>query len=217
MLICGIDEARRGPVIGPMAICGVLVREEKLPELKKIGVKDSKLLTPEKREKLAREIKEIISSYKIVIIPPQEIDDAISSKELNLNKLEAVKTALIIDNLKPDRVTLDCPSTNIRAYVSYLKSFLKNKNVEIKAEHKAERYPEVAAASILAKTSGDAELRKIQSGFSEDIGSGYPADPSTKKFLEKNYKKHPEIFRRTWESYKRLKPVSEKQKPLSEF
>ena len=52
MKICGIDEARRGPVIGPMVISGILIDDNKVSELKKIGVKDSKLLTPKQREHL---------------------------------------------------------------------------------------------------------------------------------------------------------------------
>ncbi|MHA1364724.1 MAG: hypothetical protein ACTSP1_19720 [Candidatus Freyarchaeota archaeon] len=56
MFIAGVDEAGRGPVLGPIVIAGVLMREEDIPELVKLGVKDSKMLQPQKRETLADEI-----------------------------------------------------------------------------------------------------------------------------------------------------------------
>jgi ribonuclease HII len=53
-LVCGIDEAGRGPVIGPMVISGILIEEKCLDKLRKIKVKDSKLLTPKQREFLRK-------------------------------------------------------------------------------------------------------------------------------------------------------------------
>lgn len=215
MLICGIDEARRGPVLGPMVMCGVLIHEEDSPKLKSMGVKDSKLLTPKKREELFPEIKKVIVSHELVIIPPKEIDDAVESQELNLNRLEAVKTAMILNKLKPDKAIIDCPSTNIRAYLNYLRIYLHNKNLDIKAEHNAERYPVVAAASVLAKVTGDNELKKLQSKIKEDMGSGYPSDPVTQEFLKKYHGKYPALFRKSWETYKKVKEP--KQKTLLEI
>ncbi|MCD4768298.1 MAG: ribonuclease HII, partial [Methanosarcinales archaeon] len=46
MLVAGVDEAGKGPVIGPMIVAGVVIEENRLPELKKLGVKDSKVLSP---------------------------------------------------------------------------------------------------------------------------------------------------------------------------
>ncbi|MBU1204058.1 MAG: ribonuclease HII [Nanoarchaeota archaeon] len=215
MLICGIDEARRGPVIGPMVLCGVLIEEKDTQKLKQMGVKDSKLLTPKKREFLEPRIKKVVHSYKAIIIPPQEIDEALESPELNLNKLEAIKTAMILNCLKPGKAIIDCPSTNIKAYLNYLRIYLKDKKLNLKAEHNAERYPVVAAASIIAKTTADRELKKIQSRIKENIGSGYPSDPITQEFLKNNHKKYLEIFRKTWASYKRV--TSPKQSTLPEF
>ncbi|GAI43585.1 unnamed protein product, partial [marine sediment metagenome] len=64
-LVLGVDEAGRGPVIGPLVISGVLIKESKVSKLRKIGVKDSKKLTPKKRENLFRKIKNI-AKYKII-------------------------------------------------------------------------------------------------------------------------------------------------------
>ena len=214
--ICGIDEAGRGPVIGPLVISGILIEEKDLPKLRNIKVKDSKLLTPKQREFLFKEIKKIIIKEKTIIIPPQEIDDVLNSEELNLNKLEAIKTAIIINYLKPDKVTIDCPSTNINAYVDYLKTFLKYEP-KIKAEHKADyKYCEVSASSILAKVTRDKEIEKLKKKYSIEFGSGYPSDPLTQEFLKKNYNKYPEIFRKTWMTYRNISETK-KQKSLSDY
>jgi len=216
-LICGIDEAGRGPVLGPMVMAGILIDEHDLYKLKNIGVKDSKELSPKEREKLYHEIVEIVKNYKILIIPPKEIDDSLNSEELNLNKLEAIKSSIIINYLKPDKVLLDCPSANIKSYVDYLKMFLKNKEIEINAGYKYDsKFVEVGASSILAKVTRDLQIKKIQSKIKENIGSGYPSDPYTKKFLKENYNKYPEIFRKTWDTYKKI--IDEKsQKTLKSF
>src|SRR3989304_780405 len=103
MLICGIDEAGRGPVIGPLVICGVLVDEEGEEELKSIGVKDSKLLTKKQREALFDKIKKIAKNYHLIIVQPAEIDLAVTGTDVkNLNFLEAKKTIEIINKLSPE-------------------------------------------------------------------------------------------------------------------
>ncbi|RMF55787.1 ribonuclease HII [Candidatus Woesearchaeota archaeon] len=204
MLICGIDEAGRGPMIGPLVICGVLINEKDGPKLRKIGVTDSKLLTPKQREQLFNKIINTVKKYKIIIVEPREIDDALSSDDLNLNWLEALKTAQIINDLKPKKAILDAPSTNIKSYLEYIKKLL-NVSVEIIAEHKADlNHPTVAAASILAKVTRDREIEKIQKKIGKRFGSGYPSDPETVRFAEKHHSDYPAIFRKTWASYKKI-------------
>ncbi len=217
MLICGIDEAGRGPIVGPLVMAGILVDEKDLPKLEKIGVKDSKLLTPKKREFLFEKIKKISKKYKILVVQPDEIDAALDSDSLNLNWLEAHKSAEIINELKPDKAIVDSPSNNCAAYKRYLLKLLKNKDIEIIVEHKADtNYVVCAGGSILAKVTRDREIEKIKKSIGNNFGSGYMADPLTKDFFEKNFDKHPEIFRKTWMPYKKLKSAKQ-QKSLSEF
>lgn len=202
LLICGIDEAGRGPVIGPMVMCGVLIEKEDEARLSEIGVKDSKLLSPTQREDMIEAIKKAAKDFSIVIVQPKEIDEAVESDNTNLNWLEADKQAQIIDELKPDVAYIDCPSTNEENFEEYLRKKLKHKDVKLVVEHKADfTYPVVSAASIIAKVTRDGEIEKLKRKHKIDFGSGYPADPFTKQFLEKNYNKY-DFFRKSWSSWK---------------
>jgi len=217
MLICGIDEARRGPVLGCMVMCGAMIDEEDMPKLIKLKPKDSKLLTREEREELYPKLLSVLKYYRVIIMQPKEIDKAVHGHDgLNLNRLEAHKQAEILNEFNPDQAIIDCPSNNIDSYKIYLKKLLKNKNVDLILEHKAERYPLVAAASIIAKVTGDREIESTKKELGIDFGSGYMSDPKTVAFLQKNFEKYPELFRKSWFPYQEL--VNKKfQKSLSDF
>ena len=216
MKICGIEEAGRGPVIGPLVMVGVLIDEEDEQKLVNLKVKDSKLLTPKQRKGLYEKIIQIVENYKIIMILPNEIDAALKGgDDMNLNWLEAQRSAQIINELRPDKVILDCPSPNKKEYAEYLARYLENKT-EIIAEHKADvKYPLVSAASIIAKVSRDREVERIKEEYDIDFGSGYPADPKTKEFIEKNYNKYP-FFRTSWSTYKKIAKKAH-QKTLKGF
>ena len=216
-LICGIDEARRGPVLGPMVMCGAMIEEKDMPELIALNPKDSKLLTKEEREELYPKLLSVLKYYHVIIMQPAEIDKAVKGGDgLNLNRLEAHKQAEILNEFGPAQAIIDCPSNNINSYRIYLKKLLKNKNIDLILEHKAERYPLVAAASIIAKVTGDREIEATKKELGIDFGSGYMSDPKTADFLKNNFEKYPEIFRKSWFPYQEL--VNKKfQKNLSDF
>jgi len=217
MKLCGIDEAGRGCVIGPLVICGAMIEDSKEEQLKNMGVKDSKLLTPLKRERLFEALPEVVK-FEIIIVSPSEIDSYVLSETgENLNWLEAQKSVEIINRLQPEKAILDCPSQNTKAYKEYVTERLLHKKLDIRAEHKADvNYPIVGAASILAKVTRDAEIAKIKKDIGEDFGSGYMADPKTAAFLKKNWNKYPSIFRKSWAPYQALQK-SGKQKGIGEF
>ena len=218
ILICGIDEAGRGPIIGPLVMCGLMVKEEDEKALVKLKVKDSKLLTKIKRESLFDKIKDVSYKYKVIVIYPDEIDHAVNNHDgLNLNRLEARKSAEIINLLKPDKAIIDCPSPNCKKFEEYLRNLLKNKKIELVVEHKADvNYPVVSAASIIAKVTRDNEIEKIKKKIKIDFGSGYMADPKTVDFLEKYYETHERIFRKSWLPYQHI--LNNKfQKKLEDF
>ena len=213
--VLGIDEAGRGPVIGPLIIAGAMINEgdEKL-----LGeVKDSKLLAHKKRIELWDSITKI-TKYKIIEVSPKEIDEAVESvgNDMNLNWLEAKHQAEIINELNPDKVIIDCPHPIPKKYEDHLRNLLKNKNVIMVCEHKADlNYPICSAASILAKVRREEEMDKIKKKYG-DTGPGYPANETTKKFVKENWEKYPEIFRKTWSSYQKHKDAKF-QKTLGSF
>jgi ribonuclease HII len=208
-MILGIDDAGRGPVIGPMILAGCLVDETIEKEFKKLGVKDSKELTPKRREFLAAIIREKAETFEIAITYPREIDDKLA-KGTNLNHVEAIKTAEIINKInkgyKRIKVIVDCPSVGIAKWTDLLKTKIDNlSNLEIVCEHKADQnHISVSAASILAKSAREKEMDALKKIYGDEIGSGYTSDPATIKFLERNAQKHEDsgIFRKSWETWK---------------
>ena len=180
------------------------IDKKKEAELKKIGVRDSKLLTPIQRRELSSQIEKTAKDFKLIVVKPAEIDKAVQSDSTNLNWLTADKFAEIVNELKPDIAYIDCPSTNVEAYKEYLKDKIKSKKTKLVVEHKADaKYLVVSAASILAKVTRDREIEKLKKKYKVEFGSGYPSDPFTKQFLEKNYNRYP-IFRKSWASWKNV-------------
>lgn len=192
-----------GPIIGPLVICGICIEEGTEKKLVDLGVKDSKLLTPLQRSRIAKVLEKEYEFHRIVILP-DEIDAAVEKNDgLNLNWLEAKKAAEIINELKPDKIVVDCPSNNPKAYTEYLRNLLKNKKVLLTCVHHADRdFPIVGAASILAKVERDNLIDEIKKKVKIDFGSGYIADPKTKVFVDKYWNKFPDIFRHSWAPYK---------------
>lgn len=206
MIICGCDEAGRGPVIGPMVLAGVAISKKKLPKLKKLGVKDSKLLTPKRREELYKEIIKLVDGYSIVEVSPQEIDQR-NAVGTNLNKLEAIKIAQILTELKPDQVIVDSPEpTKSQKFAHMILEYMEEEP-KITAEHKADlNYPVCAAASILAKVTRDNAVRAIEKEIGHSIGSGYQSDPKCQEFLKNHFNDdHLHHIRKCWVTYKMLK------------
>jgi ribonuclease HII len=218
MLVCGVDEAGRGPVIGPLVIAGILIDEDDEYKLKNIGVKDSKLLDRKQRDDLFKKILTIVKDYKIISLTPDIIDEHLKSDKSNLNMLEAKATSEILNYLKPEKAIIDLPDRNQERYQDFIKRDLHNKEVKLVTEHKADfNYPSVGAASILAKVTRDNYIDFLKDKFGEDFGSGYTSDEKTIKFLEKhwnNTKIH--FIRKEWATWKDMKKEKQ-QKKLFDF
>lgn len=205
MLFLGIDDAGRGPVIGPMVLAGCLITDEVATKLKKLGVTDSKDLTQKRREMLEEKIKELAITYETIIVLPSEIDGH-NGDGTKLNEVEAIMCASIINKINKGfekiKVTIDCPSTNISKWTDFLRTKVDNlTNLEMSCEHKADKnHIDVSAASIIAKCVREREMDKLKEIYGTEIGSGYCSDPLTCRFLEKYAKKHEDkgIFRKTW-------------------
>ncbi len=219
MLVLGIDDAGRGPVIGPMVLAGCLIDDKKEGELKRLGVKDSKQLTQKRREFLAEKIKEMAETFEIALAFPEEIDGS-NKAGVNLNAVEAIKTAEIINKINKGfnkiKVIVDCPSVSIEKWTDFLKTKINNlSNLEIHCEHKADvNHVIVSAASVLAKCTREIEMSRLKEKFGDAIGSGYCSDPLTYKFLEKHAQRYGDkgIFRKTWSTWRDVSSAAQQKK-----
>ncbi|RLF97541.1 MAG: ribonuclease HII [Thaumarchaeota archaeon] len=183
MKVCGIDEAGRGAVIGPMVVAGVLIEQSRTSDLIEIGVKDSKKLTPGTRAELSKLIRDIAEAVEIVVLDALTIDSSTRRKRAGgLNELEARIFAKIINRLKPDAAYIDLPSTKYSEFRALIEDRLTHK-CSLILEHKAdEKYPVVSAASIVAKNERDRLIEELKLKLG-DFGSGYPSDSKTRRFL----------------------------------
>ena len=193
----------RGPVIGPLVVAGVKFKDDsKLIELK---VKDSKKLSPKRREFLAEKIKQSAAEYEVLVISAKDIDDM--RKVMTLNEIETHAFSKVIKKLKPDICYVDSADVNEERFGSDIQSNLTFK-LDIVSKHKADDiYPIVSAASIIAKTRRDEEVRKIslelEKKLNVPLGSGYPADVITQNFLKKWYERYgklPPYIRKSWKT-----------------
>ncbi len=199
-MLCGVDEAGRGPVIGPMVVAAVMVADD--GQLRTLRVRDSKQLTPEKREALSLRISEI-AEVRIEVVQPHEID---ANTDGHLNRFEAEVFARLIDLLRAEEVFVDACDTNERRFGGMIMRHL-GYQPRLVCEHKADStYPVVSAASIIAKTKRDALVRDIEAEVGVPIGTGYAHDKVTIAFLENWIKERgclPPYTRRSWATAKR--------------
>ncbi|WP_458455629.1 ribonuclease HII [Methanobrevibacter sp.] len=204
MDILGIDEAGRGSVLGPMVIAGVIVPEKMEKVLERMGVKDSKRLTPNRRTILSRKLRKMFD-YEIVVISAREIDE-LRASGVNLNEIEKNAMESILLKLKPEKAIVDAVDVKAERFQENL---CNDTGIDVIAEHKADdKYIEVSAASIIAKAERDLHIAEINKEFikSGGIGSGYPSDPTTKKFLENyTYDEMPDFVRRSWATVSKMK------------
>ncbi len=214
MLVLGIDEAGRGPVIGDMFIVGLVVDEGSLSHLRSLGVKDSKSLTPKAREDLLTDIVAYARFIVVTRVTPDEID------RVSLNALfrDRVKRLLVMVKNKVgcvDRVVIDLAGSegDLRSFLSRLCP-----NTSLIAEYKADaKYVEVSAASIVAKVLRDKHIKRLSAIYG-DLGSGYPSDPKTIKWLREWYRRHgslPPIVRKKWVTVRKVLRL--RQRSLDEF
>ena len=160
-LVCGIDEAGRGPRAGPVVVAAVIMPEDSFIE----GVNDSKKVSEKKREKLYDEITENAIAWSVGIIDQNEIDEI---NILNATK-KGLTTALTELKEKPDIILVDALTKIDTLGIPY-ESIIKGD---------AKSYS-IAAASIIAKVTRDRIMRQWdeiypQYGFINHKGYGTKA------------------------------------------
>ncbi len=205
MLIAGIDEAGRGPCFGPLVIGIVVIEMKNEDQLRKIGVKDSKQLTPKQRQEQFGPVQAAAVEYATVHIPAPELDQLMD--RYSLNEIEAMKIGFLLNQLKnkPEVAFIDSPDTIAGNFAKRIKKYISFP-CKLTTEHKADsNYPVCAAASILAKVERDQVIEKLAEKHGP-IGSGYSHDPQTiaylSAFVEKN-NSLPEFCRKKWETSQR--------------
>lgn len=204
MNILGVDEAGRGCVLGPLVVAGVTIPEDMNPVLERMGVKDSKRLTPNRRLVLSRKLKKMFD-YELVIVSAQDID-GLRARGVNLNEIEKNAMAKIITRAKPEKAIVD--AVDIKAD-RYQNSLCEITGYDVVAEHKADdNYIQVGAASIIAKQTRDEFIQDLNREYRKmgGVGSGYPSDPTTKKFLANfTYDEMPDFVRKSWATVAKMK------------
>jgi len=209
MIIAGIDEAGRGAVIGPMVLAGVSIDSKDSKKLRLIGVKDSKELTPKRREELFKEIESIAKDIVVVKVSACKIS-SFKAKGINLDKLEAMKISEIISMLKADKIYIDSIEQNSQKFESMVREFLPEdkKNVKLVVKNYLdESNPAVSAASIIAKVERDREIEEIKKRVNFDFGVGYSHDEKTRAFIEEilqTEEKPPSYLRIHWETVEQI-------------
>lgn len=213
-MICGVDEAGRGPVIGPLVVCGVAC-ESDVP-LRQLNVRDSKKLSAERRESLVPEIQRVCRT-EIVVVPAEDIDAI--RKEMTLNDLEAKLFATVIERLHPKVAYVDSADVDEHEFKKAILRALPFE-LDLVSKHGADDlFPVVSAASIVAKVRRDAAIRDIEVEIGEKIGSGYSHDAETIAFLERWVREKgmlPPHTRASWDTAKRLLSLAA-TKRLDEF
>ena len=184
----GIDEAGRGPVIGPLVVGALCLPEADLPLMHDAGVTDSKLLSESKREELDGWIREQSIErgwkFELCISQPAEIDRAMAMT--NLNDHEVSLFASLARRLQVDGggvLQLDACDVNPRRFGNNVASRLNDwpwEGWSMDSRHGADLHClAVAGASILAKVARDSAVHALSTEIGIDLGSGYPSDPVT--------------------------------------
>ena len=204
MIIAGVDEAGRGSILGPLVVAGIRINESKLKQLHLLGVKDSKKIAPRTREKLYRKILKVVDDYYVYKVKPKKIDQFVSMKRLNT--LEADVMALVINRLKPQVAYVDSCDVKPERFRAAVMSTLKCRARIDSSHHADSNNIAVSAASIIAKVNRDREIARIRKRI-HNIGSGYPSDKKTMRFVNRWVRAHgkpPKFARSSWRPLKEL-------------
>jgi len=181
MKLAGVDEAGKGAVLGSLFIAAVSIDSSALKYLDRMGLRDSKALSPKRREFLSKRI-EKVCAVQLQEITAQQIDEL--RKILTMNDILVRGHAQSLRRLKPDAAFVDAADVDATRFSQRVKEASGISSVI--AEHHADSNRViVSAASIIAKVSRDASIQALEYSLGVNIGSGYPSDAKTIAFLKK--------------------------------
>jgi ribonuclease HII len=204
----GIDEAGRGPVLGPLVVAGVAVEDPAV--LVELGCRDSKMLSPGRREAIDRQLRANPAVRIEVRVIPAEVLDA-ERQRLSLNDIEVERFRDIAQELPCDVLFIDAADVDAKRFGKAVARGLP-RTTKVISEHKADdTYPVVGAASIVAKVARDAAIaelaRRLERRLQMPLGSGYASDERTQLFLKAwlaRFGDLPEGTRRSWATVREL-------------
>ncbi|MDB2261745.1 ribonuclease HII [Halorubrum ezzemoulense] len=232
----GVDEAGKGPALGPMVAAAVAADPADLPA----DVDDSKRVAPARREEIAAALRgDPAVAVGVAHVDPDEID----RPDTDMNTLTVRGQALAVRDAladlpagvaEPVRVVADAGDTSEERFARRLGEFVEGDGadgargddgahpaVDVTAAHGAdEDDPVVGAASVVAKVVRDAAMADLDAAYPDyDIGSGYPSDPATRAFLAAYVGDHealPDCARESWATCEDALAAAE-QSALDEF
>ncbi len=200
----GIDEAGRGSWIGPLVVGAVALPAGELDRLVGWGARDSKRLSPSRREEVYARL-ETVARTGSVTLEPSEIDRYV--RRGRLNELEARAFAEVARPFAPALVRADACDTNAARFGRTVER-LAGPGLTVVARHHADADdPLVGAASIIAKVRRDRAVRALAERLGADLGSGYPSDPRTIAFVREYAKTRsgrPAWLRSSWSTTERV-------------
>ena len=179
---CGCDEAGRGCLAGPVVAAAVILP----PDVSIDGLRDSKKIAEKQRDALRLEIESIALGFAVSFVSPEEID------EINILNASFLAMHRAIDQLDPlpDRILVDGNRFKPYRQIPH-HTFVKGDD----------RYLSIAAASILAKTYRDEEMKKLHKEFPDylwDANKGYPTKVHREAIIASGVTKY---HRRTFTLY----------------
>jgi len=215
----GVDEAGKGPVLGPMIAAAVRADADDLPD----GIADSKRLSAVKRESLAETLRATAGvDVGVGVVTVEEID----APETDMNRLTVAAQVRAITAVADDgdRAIVDAGDVSESRFGRRVREGVASGGVDITvtAEHGADdSYRLAAAASVVAKVERDSRMAAVATDYSEigPVGSGYPSDPTTRAFLADFVDRHgdlPACARRSWSTCEDVLAAAE-QAALGDF
>jgi ribonuclease HII len=213
----GVDEAGKGPVLGPMVAAAVRAEPSDLPD----GLADSKQLTATRRETLA----ETLHATKGVDIGIGIVDTAeIDAPETDMNSLTVAAQVRAIAAVarQDDRAIVDAGDVSESRFARRVTEGVAGEgtDIEVTAEHGADAsYQLAAAASVIAKVDRDSRIAAIGADYEQPVGSGYPSDSTTRDFLADYVDRHGELpacARQSWSTSEDVLAAAE-QAALGDF
>ena len=192
-------------MLGPLVVGAFCCWEERLDSVVASGVRDSKRLSPARREEVYGRLADL-GERRSIALPPRTIDRYVARG--GLNQLELESFAALVRELRPDVAYVDACDPNATRFGHRLAA-LAGGQVRVVSRHKADRdIPIVGAASVVAKVRRDAALAALREEVPETLGTGYPSDPETRACVERHARdggRVPVWMRRTWETVQRVK------------